>query len=97
MEPAWLWNDPELSRRRSRAPKIGLEGRPALLWLVEECSGVFRQVVGEVVVGGPAKQGAMPFTAVTTYDTVQITPQNDGGDLHFDAKGNPVTDTWEPF
>jgi hypothetical protein len=28
---------------------------------------------------------------------VQITPQNDGGELSFDPDGNPVMDTWEAF
>jgi hypothetical protein len=52
---------------------------------------------GRVVIHHRVSGSSLPFTAVTTYDTVQLTPEDDGGDLHFDPAGNPVTDTWEAF
>lgn len=52
---------------------------------------------GQVVIHHRAAGSSLPFTAVATYDTVQITPQNDGGELSFDSDGNPVMDTWEAF
>jgi hypothetical protein len=52
---------------------------------------------GRVVIHHRVGGSSLPFTAVVTYDTVQITPLNDGGDLHFDPHGNPVMDTWEAF
>ncbi len=38
-----------------------------------------------------------PFVAVATYQTIQMTPQNDGGDLYFDPNGQPIMDTWSGF
>lgn len=29
--------------------------------------------------------------------TIQITPQNDGGDIYFDPNGQPMMDTWSGF
>jgi hypothetical protein len=52
---------------------------------------------GRVVIHHRASGSSLPFTAVAVYDTVQITPENDGGDLSFDPDGNPVMDTWEAF
>jgi hypothetical protein len=40
-------------------------------------------------------QGA--FVAVATYQTVQITPEDDGGGLYFDPNGQPMMDTWSGF
>jgi plastocyanin len=52
---------------------------------------------GQVVIHHRVGGSSLPFTAVATYDTVQITPQNDGGELSFDPQGNPVMDNWEAF
>jgi hypothetical protein len=52
---------------------------------------------GQVVIHHRVAGSPLPFTAVATYDTVQMTPQNDGGELSFDPDGNPVMDTWEAF
>jgi hypothetical protein len=52
---------------------------------------------GRVVIHHRVGGSALPFTAVAVYDTVQLTPEDDGGDLYFDANGNVVTDTWEAF
>jgi hypothetical protein len=52
---------------------------------------------GQVVIHHRVAGSSLPFTAVVTYDTVQITPENDGGELHFDANGRPVMDSWEAF
>jgi hypothetical protein len=52
---------------------------------------------GQVVIHHRVGGSALPFTAVAVYDTVQMTPENDGGDLYFDASGNVVQDTWEAF
>jgi hypothetical protein len=52
---------------------------------------------GQVVIHHRVSGSSLPFTAVTTYDTVQSTPEDDGGDLSFDPDGNAVTDTWEAF
>lgn len=52
---------------------------------------------GQVVIHHRVGGSSLPFTAVATYDTFQITPQNDGGELSFAPDGNPVMDTWEAF
>jgi hypothetical protein len=52
---------------------------------------------GRVVIHHRVGGSSLPFTSVATYDTVRITPSNDGGELSFDSNGNPVMDTWEAF
>lgn len=37
------------------------------------------------------------FVAVAVYQTIQITPDNSGGDIYFDPSGQPVMDTWSGF
>jgi hypothetical protein len=52
---------------------------------------------GRVVIHHRVSGSSLPFTAVAVYDTVQMTPENDGGDLSFDPSGKLVMDTWEAF
>jgi hypothetical protein len=52
---------------------------------------------GSVVIHHRVGGSQLPFTAVAVYDTVRMTPENDGGDIYFDAQGNVVTDSWEAF
>ncbi|HLK39501.1 MAG TPA: hypothetical protein VKU41_22250 [Polyangiaceae bacterium] len=49
---------------------------------------------GSVIIHHTTGGSSASFTAVATYDTVQITPLNDGSELHFDRNGQPVMDTW---
>ena len=52
---------------------------------------------GRVVIHHRMGGSSLPFTAVATYDTMQMTPEDDGGDLSFDPDGNSVIETWEAF
>jgi hypothetical protein len=52
---------------------------------------------GSVVIHHHVAGAAGAFKAVAVYDTVTMTPENDGGDVYFDASGNSVTDTWSGY
>jgi hypothetical protein len=49
---------------------------------------------GRVVIHHTSGGSRSPFQTAATYDVIQTTPQNDGGDLNFDENGNPVTTIW---
>jgi hypothetical protein len=52
------------------------------------------QGTGHVVIHHSHAGSTSPFQAAATYDVIQTTPLDDGGDLYFDANGNPITTTW---
>jgi hypothetical protein len=52
---------------------------------------------GHVVIHHHVAGTTGAFVAVATYQTVQITPDDDGGDLYFAPNGQPMTDTWSGF
>ncbi len=49
---------------------------------------------GQVVIHHTNAGSSAPFQTVATYQVLQATPENDGGDLNFDQNGNPVTTLW---
>ncbi len=49
---------------------------------------------GRVVIHHTGASLPQPFQSAATYDVVETTPLDDGGDLNFDPNGNPVTMTW---
>jgi hypothetical protein len=49
---------------------------------------------GRVVIHHSSGLSMGSFQSAATYDVVQTTPQNDGGDLNFDPDGNPITTIW---
>jgi len=49
---------------------------------------------GSVVVHHSSSFSMSPFQAAATYDVIQTTPEDDGGELSFDQNGNPVTTVW---
>ncbi len=51
---------------------------------------------GSVVIHHSSMGTSGPFVAAAVYDTVEITPDDSGGDIFFDPNGNPVTPTWQP-
>jgi hypothetical protein len=51
---------------------------------------------GSVVIHHSSMGTSAPFVAAAVYDTVEITPDDSGGDIFFDPNGNPVTPTWQP-
>jgi hypothetical protein len=52
---------------------------------------------GSVVIHHHVAGSTGSFVAAVTYQTIQITPQNDGGDIYFDPNGQPMMDTWSGF
>ena len=49
---------------------------------------------GRVVIHHTSAGSLQPFQTAATYDVVETTPEDDGGDLNFDQNGNPVTTAW---
>ena len=49
---------------------------------------------GQVVIHHTSAFSMSSFQSATTYDVVQSTPEDDGGELSFDQSGNPVTTIW---
>lgn len=49
---------------------------------------------GRVVIHHTSAGSLMAFQSAATYDVVETTPEDDGGDLNFDQNGNPVTTAW---
>ncbi|HEY6462946.1 MAG TPA: hypothetical protein VIY73_22400 [Polyangiaceae bacterium] len=49
---------------------------------------------GAVVIHHTSSFSTSPFQSAATYDVIETTPEDDGGDLSFDPNGNPVTTTW---
>ena len=52
------------------------------------------QGAGRVVIHHTSGVTMGAFQSAATYDVVQTTPENDGGDLNFDPEGTPITTLW---